>query len=805
MSDPERTIRPPTAVPADGEAAVVPLHGPRDGDGTGNGAPPPATSDEPPGRRRVRIRKLRVFALLAGLGALAAVSTVFGMMMAVASDLPALEEPAFRNSILLDRKGHEIGLLTGNQKRLFLSESQIAPVMKHAIIAIEDRRFYTNEGVDLRGIGRALYQDVLSKRVVQGGSTITQQFVKNALAAQDNRTLFVKLREAALAYHLTRKWSKERILRNYLNTIYFGNGAYGIGSAAQTYFATDHPGCEQDKARPCAAQLEPQEAALLAGMVASPGGFDPIAHPAAARQRRDLVLQRMLEQGFLTREQYDDARSRALPTRTDIQPPAEDTRYPYFTSWIKQQVVDRLGGGQTGARRAFEGGLRVRTTIDSDLQDAATAAVNQWLPNPDGPRASIVAIHNRTGEVRAMVGGDDYEQAPFNLATQGQRQPGSSFKPFVLAEALRQGIGPGSVWTSKKKVFVLKGGERFTVNNYENAYSGVTTLERATTFSDNSVYAEVGMKVGPRRIARMARRMGIRTPVSSNYANALGGLHEGVTPLDMAHAYETFAQGGKLTYGTLSPGKLHHGTRRPVPGPVGIDVIGRGRGKDFEPVELPNGQKAQNRVRTKQVIDPGVASTVQSMLEDVVRVGTATRAQVPNLVIAGKTGTTENYGDAWFVGWTPDYTIAVWVGYPDKLVPMRTEFNGEPVAGGTYPAGIFKTFVESILRLHPPKTPTDELPVAPDAPAPGTAAPATPTPAPTQQAPAGDGDTGGGTTPEAPTPQPPQPTATPQPDSGGGATPGGGQPTPAPGAGTGKAPAASPGAGTGKAPAAGTP
>ena len=289
MSDSERIPEPAALKPGDGN-----------GNGRSNGATvvplPPAAGarrrgggdDEPP-RRQVRIRKLRVFALLLGLGALAAVSTVFGMMMAVASDLPQLEEPAFRNSVILDTNGQEIGLLTGNQRQLFVTQSQIAHTMKHAIIAIEDRRFYTNEGYDLRGIGRALWQDVVERKVVQGGSTITQQFVKNSLAAQEDRTLFVKLREAAMAYHLTRKWSKERILRNYLNTIYFGNGAYGIESAARTYFGNDHEGCETDKSRPCAAQLEPHEAALLAGVVASPERLRPDrapqGRPRAARPR----------------------------------------------------------------------------------------------------------------------------------------------------------------------------------------------------------------------------------------------------------------------------------------------------------------------------------------------------------------------------------------------------------------------------------------------------------------------------------------------------------------------------------------
>src|SRR5215203_777524 len=219
--DPERPTH-SAAVAEDSESRVIPLR------------PEYADGDEPP-TVSVRIRKLRVLALLAGLGLLAAVSTVFGMMMAVASDLPALEEPASQNSVIVDRRGERLGLLTGNTNRILLQEGQIAPVMKHAIIAIEDKRFYTNDGVDLRGIGRALYQDVVAQKAVQGGSTIAQQFVKNSLAAQDRRTVFVKLREAAMAYHITRKWSKQKILRNYLNSIYFGNGAYGIESAARTY------------------------------------------------------------------------------------------------------------------------------------------------------------------------------------------------------------------------------------------------------------------------------------------------------------------------------------------------------------------------------------------------------------------------------------------------------------------------------------------------------------------------------------------------------------------------------------------
>jgi penicillin-binding protein 1A len=742
------------AVADDSESRVIPL---RPEYANGDGQPPV----------KLRIRKLRVLALLVGLGLLAAVSTVFGMMMAVASDLPELEEPSAVNSVIVDRRGEPLGRLTGNERRILVTENQIAPVMKQAIIAIEDKRFYTNDGVDLRGISRALYEDLLAKKAVQGGSTIPQQFVKNALAAQDRRTLFVKLREAALAYHLTRKWSKQKILRNYLNSIYFGNGAYGIESAARTYFGKQHPGCETNRVRPCAAQLEPQEAALIAGVVASPSAFDPIAHPAAARARRNEVLRRMLQQQMLSREQYDAAISESLPTRREIQPPHEETKYPYFTSWIKQQVVDQLGGGQTGARQAFEGGLTIQTTIDSRFQKAADDAIRAWLPYLGGPRASLVAIDNKTGEVRAMVGGDDYNTSPFNLATQGQRQPGSSFKPFVLAEAMKRGISPTSLWSSRKKVFdVPHSTEKFTVENYDNAYAGVTTLADATVHSDNSVFAEVGIKTGTKRIAKLARRMGIRTPISHNWAMTLGGLKQGVTPLDMAHAYETFARKGKLTYGTLSPGSL--GKHRPVPGPVGIRAITHKEDGKLRAIELPNGDAARNKVKTRRVLDEGIANSVDTILQGVVKNGTGKRAMLdPRIPVAGKTGTTENYGDAWFVGFTPEYTVAVWVGYPKKFQPMKTEFQGEPVAGGTFPAGIWKTFMQSVIKIDPPPelkepaTPTTS--VVPGA----TAAPAPAAPAPADsesQAPqtTGGGTDGGTTAPQPQNPAPKQPT-TPQP------------------------------------------
>jgi penicillin-binding protein 1A len=368
--------------------------------------------DEGTPRRRPKVKWLRLFLLLVPLSLLAIVSTVFGMMMAVAADLPDLENrPEYRekggarNSKMVDIRGREIGLLASNQNRIILPrDSDISPMMKFAIIAVEDRRFYENSGVDLRGIARAFVNDVVKGGARQGGSTITQQFVKNALEAQNERTVFQKLREAALAFHLTRQWSKEKILREYLNSIYFGAGAYGVEAAARTYFGNDpdHADCGTLE-RPCAKELQPHEAALLAGIVASPSRYDPQVDPRAARIRRDLVLDNMLAQGRLTPTEHRRAINEPL-VDGEIEPPRVESRAPYFTSWVRQQLVDRFG-----ARRAFEGGIEVRTTLDLDLQEQAEATVRRHLSNPTGPTASLVAIDNDTGEVRAMVGGRDYD------------------------------------------------------------------------------------------------------------------------------------------------------------------------------------------------------------------------------------------------------------------------------------------------------------------------------------------------------------------------------------------------------------
>jgi penicillin-binding protein 1A len=714
---------------------------------------------------RPRIKKLRVLSILVGLSLLAIVSTIFGMMMAVASDLPQLENrqqyrTTKNNSVLLDYRGRKLGILTNNQNVVLVGQYQIAPAMKHATIAIEDKRFYTNPGFDLKGIARAVWADVGAGGSAQGASTITQQFVKVALEAQSDRTVFQKLREAALAYHLTKKWPKDKILTEYLNAIYFGNGAYGIESAARVYFGKRHGwqtagGCGSTLANMCASQLTTPEAAFLAGIIQSPTGYDPVAHPVASRLRRDTVLRYMRDQGYITPTEYATDLQDPLPTQADLTPPQEKSESPYFTSWVRQQVVDHFG-----PFRAFSGNLQITTSLDLDLQHAAENTISQMLPPGSGlPSASLVAIDNKTGEVRAMVGGADYATSPFNLATQGQRQPGSTFKPFTLTAALESGISPGSVWSSQPKQFVVPhsgGREYFVVRNYGGEYSGSNTLAGATTVSDNSVFAEVGVKVGTKKIARVARRLGIRTPISTNYAMILGGLRDGVTPLDMAHAYESFATGGKRIWNP----KLG----APDKGPIGIHLVRDGDGK----VLISNAKTLQR----KQVIPAGVASEVSQILQTVVAYGTGKAAQIPGFA-AGQTGTTENYGDAWFVGWNEQMTVAIWVGYPDRLVPMLTQYGGQPVAGGTYPALLWHNFMEQATAILAQRTAMAEALRNCDSPS-SVAAPSTDVQAaPTDGGTTTDSGSAGGTT------------TTPDTGGGGGTGAAGGTVTPPAGGGTG--------------------
>ncbi len=613
--------------------------------------------------------------MLLGLSILAMVSAVFGMMMAVSQDLPAIynfaQYKASKNSEVFDASGESIGTLTSDQNKILLSSGQISPNIKNAVVSIEDARFYEHSGVDFQGIGRALVKDVLSQSAAQGASTITEQFVKNALAAQDSRTLFQKFREAALAYRLERHWSKDKILTEYLNTVYFGEGAYGIEAAARTFFGEAHEGCGTPTS-PCASVLEPWEAAMLAGVIASPSAYDPKFFPENALWRRNLVLGKMYEQGYITQTQYEEGKQQALPSPEAIEPPRLESEAPYFTSWLRQQVVDRFGAAKT-----FFGGLKVKTTLDLRLQSAAEEVVGSYLGGLP-PTAAVVVIDNGNAGVKAMVAGPDFEEKPFNLATLGHRQPGSSIKPIILTTAIEQGISPETVYASEPQVFTFgkNDEEVFEVNNYGDSYLGSASLSTATTYSDNSVYAQVGLesiKGGTRAIAGMAHRLGVQTQLSTNPAMVLGGLKEGVTPLEWTYAFTTLANNGDRVSGSLAP--------TPYNSPVAYTQVTDQDG------DLIKG--GDNDSTHTQVVPAGVVEEAKGILHTVVTGGTGVRADIGDPTQWGKTGTTENNGDAWFCGATEEVTACVWVGYADTTTPMLTEFAGAPVDGGTFPALIW--------------------------------------------------------------------------------------------------------------------
>src|SRR3954451_546029 len=659
--------------------------------------PPPISATapgppSPPQKSKPRLKKLRVLFVLLGLGVLAVVSMVFGMMAEVSQDLPAIYDfaqyKASKNSEVLDDNGEVIGTLTSDQNKILLSSSQISPNVKNAVVSIEDARFYEHNGVDFRGIGRALVSDIVSGSAQQGASTITEQFVKNALEAEGSRTVLEKFREAALAYRLEKHWSKEKILTEYLNTIYFGEGAYGIEAAARTYFGAAHPCC-RTPTEPCASVLDPWEAATLAGIIASPSAFDPKVYPENTLGRRNLVLEKMEQQGYVSEEQMREGQEQELPSPSSIEPPTLDSRAPYFTAYLRQQLVERYG-----ASKAFFGGLKVKSTLDLQLQEAAEEAVGNYLGYSPAT-ASVVVIDNHNAAIKAMVGGPDFVTKPFNLATQGHRQPGSSIKPFTLITALEEGISPETVYPSEQRTFHFgkQGKEVFEVSNDEDSYLGSCSIICATTYSDNSIYAALGLEGlegktvedRTRSIASTAHKAGYADPISTNPAMVLGGLKEGVTPLGWAYAYSTIGNNGDRVSGTLAP--------RPGDSPVAFTEV---TNKDGDLIKGGDNDSIHT-----QVFDQEKIEEAKSILETVVSGGTGTNAQIGVEGQWGKTGTTENNGDAWFCGGVGDeVTACVWVGYPDSTTPMTTLYNGGPVMGGTFPALIWASVISAWREIQ---------------------------------------------------------------------------------------------------------
>lgn len=600
--------------------------------------------------RRSWIKRLGV-ALLVLLGAALVAGGV--TYAAVARELPDIGAPLKgrdQTTVIYDRNGEVIAKLFAEQNRTDVPLEKIPAELRQAVIATEDQRFYQHKGVDPLGILRALWVDVTRPNVLHGGSTITQQYVKVAIVTPE-RTLKRKLMEAMLAYRLERKYSKDQILALYLNTIYFGHGAYGVEAAAQTYFGKH------------VSDLDLAECAMIAGVIKSPGRYSPFIDLEAAKQRRATVLSQMADLGFVSQE--DAAKAAASEIKLAAHKSAGTTA-PYFVEYVKQMLTEKYG-----ADMVYRGGLTVRTTLDLSMQKAAEEAISSKLDRKDDPSAALVALDPATGEIRAMVGGRDFATQQFNVAVQGLRQPGSAFKPFVLVTALEKGISPEQTFECGPRSFPLPNGQTWKVTGAPGGRKGPMRLREATEKSVNSVYAALVLDVGADSVAETAKTMGIATPIKPVPAIALGGLDKGVSPLEMAAAYGTLANGGLRTT------------------PHAIAEVLDAKGKPLEATK-PTSARA---------IPAEVAYLATDILKGVISKGTGTAAKIGRPA-AGKTGTTQQYRDAWFVGYTPDLVAAVWVGYPDSQREMLS-VHGRKVTGGSFPAEIWAAFMKKALAKTP--------------------------------------------------------------------------------------------------------
>jgi penicillin-binding protein 1A len=607
------------------------------------------------GQRRIRgsrwKRGLQIVAAGAVVlvGAFAVGSAVAGPFFWYPCSLNGLEAhgPAHA-SVLLARDGTRLGMLGASGVRLPVSFQKVTPVMRQAIIDTEDRRFYENNGIDYIGILRALKTDVTSGSLAEGASTIEQQLVRN-LYLTPQQSFSRKVTEACLAVQLDRRWSKNRILTAYLNDIYFGRQAYGIEAAARTYFGVQ------------AKQLSLDQAALLAGLPQAPSAYDPFARPGAARARRAEVLQAMLQAGDISRARYRQALHRPLGLHQQRTPSLGNETY--LADFITSQLVDDYG-----AERVRRGGLRIYTTLDAKLQREATRSVLSTLDRKSDPAGSVVSVDPATGQIRAMVVAQTGKRIAFDVAADAQRQAGSTFKMFVLTQAVQRKINP---WTTKYLSAPFLGPANWHVQTFERTYSGRIPITQATLLSDNTVFARLTLDLGPKPIADLAHQMGIQSTLKPVPSIGLGA--NGISPLDLASAYATLADGGVAHQPTI-----------------------------LSKVVFPGGHtEGAPNSRGKRVVDAKVAAVVTKILAANVQAGTGTAAALAGRPAAGKTGTTDSFADAWFAGWVPQLTTVAWVGYPTSERPMRGIHGIAGVTGGTLPAEIWHAYMTEALQGQP--------------------------------------------------------------------------------------------------------
>jgi penicillin-binding protein 1A len=553
------------------------------------------------------------------------------------------------NSVVFAADGSRLGYVQSDTLRHPVHGSKIPSDLKNATVAIEDKNFYHHGGVDYGSIIRAGWADLKAGAPVQGGSTITQQLVRNLYIAHPQEDIERKIHEANLAEQYENKYTKDQILDKYLNTASYGTTdgrtAVGVQAASQTYFSKS------------VSKLNLPEAALIAGLPQAPSEYNPFLNPRAALGRRNEVLQAMLEQGYISQGEYDQASRAGIGLNRGHK--YQSIREPYFFDYVTQQLIDRYG-----VNTFRNGGLKVYTTINPQLQADAQRAVDSCAVcySGGGPAAALASLDPRNGHILAMASSQPYSAgSQFNFAANAHRQPGSSFKPYVLATALSQGMNPDTTYYSGRSpmTLTLDDGTTWTVNNAERAGAGTLSVKQATIESVNVVFAQLDLDVGPESVRQMAYKLGITTHLDGIPAEGIGGLRIGVTPLEQADAYGTFADGG-----------IHHPAT----------AISR--------VVFPNGKTdVPDQGQSTRPISDGLAYEVTSILKGVITQGTGAGYTDFGCPAAGKTGTTEGESDAWFVGYTPQLAAAVWVGHPTSRA--TTGFGG-PTAGP-----IWRAYMES--------------------------------------------------------------------------------------------------------------
>jgi penicillin-binding protein 1A len=603
-------------------------------------------------RRRggIGAKLLLAFGGILALLAIAAIA-IASWVLDVAADAPSLAscKPIDKggNSVVYAVDGSKLGLIPSPVARSLVSIERVPKSLQLATVAIEDQRFYEHGGVDYEGILRAALKDLEAGEPVEGGSTITQQLVRNLCIEDPKRNLERKIVEAQLAIEYSERHTRREILGSYLNIASYGtvegSTAVGVGAAAKIFFSKP------------VWKLALPEAALLAGLPQAPSEYNPLLNPAAAKARRNQVLRQMRKLGYISAERAKRAMASGL--RVSLSDEYFKHRQPYFFDYVENELIEKYG-----VNTVRRGGLEVQTTIDPELQRVGLEAMRSTLPYSTDPSSALVSIDPRNGRIRAMVSSTRYAESQFNLAAQGHRQPGSTFKAFVLTTAIKQGIDPYSTYyTSKPLDLWLPRWGHWTVHTADEGYLGTVNLKQATIASDNTVFAQLDLDVGPAAVAATAHSMGITSPLDGIPAEGIGGLRVGVSPLEMADAYATLASGG-----------IHHD-------PVAIAKV-----------VFPSGHVDRpERPHPRRVLSKPVAWEVTRLLHDNITEGTGTAAYTGCVGQAGKTGTTDEYTDAWFAGYQPNLATVVWVGYPQSNEISMSSVHGIIVFGGTFPAEIW--------------------------------------------------------------------------------------------------------------------